>query len=82
MNCAACPLEAATAATPPSRAAILFSKTSWGFECERLSLESRFITYQGRIPDTTVNVAKGFQTKERRGVLVQDMLESVTRGVR
>jgi len=28
MNCAAWPEEAATAATPPSRAAIRFSKTS------------------------------------------------------
>jgi hypothetical protein len=34
MNWADWPLEAATAATPPSRAAILFSKTSYGFPRE------------------------------------------------
>lgn len=30
MNCAACPLDVESAATPPSRAAIRFSNTSYG----------------------------------------------------
>lgn len=42
-------------------------------------LTPRFITYQGRVPDATVNVAKGFQTEERSCMLVRDMLESVRR---
>ena len=42
-------------------------------------LTSEFITYQGRVPDATVNVSKGFQTKERGCMLMRDMLKSVRR---
>lgn len=72
MNCAACPDEVARAATPPSRAAMRFSKTStvgWEREMsERSSLgleQEQGATY---VHNTAVDVAKLLEAEEPRAV--------------
>lgn len=66
MNCAACPLEVATAAAPPSSAAIRFSNTScsdppcFGKEITRSDKN----THDRGIPDARVDVPKRAQTEQ------------------
>lgn len=65
INCAAWPEEAATAATPPSRAAIRFSKTSTvGWVNKSLSDTESWIGREAYIHDTTIDVAKLLEAEQ------------------
>ena len=59
-NWADCPDEVATAATPPSRAAIRFSKTSYRRKFLDVAKKSDVArTYDGGVANTRVNMTEG-----------------------
>ena len=63
-NCAAWPEETATAAAPPSKAAILFSKTSYFQYCHPEDNERLQRTYHSWIANAGVDMAQSSQPKE------------------